>query len=408
MKEGMWKAITIISVVFLVLIGAKWSPFQNELRTILGLIGPWVSVLVGLFLIHNVLTQAVATVGDIISRIFKIILGILMFIASAVFIFPVMIGNLAMLGGLSLWMFKFHVGPIVLTIFSLLALALVYVYEGKASWTFAKAYLLVFIVIGFTIVLGGYVWDGLTNTHRIDYKLVAGFPSPDPLESIMVKAGDKLVFDAFGAVTKNGKRQSIQGDEADLLPYGGWWKRRGELTFLVGKVNAVGKIVAEEIFGEDMKSGPSTIGSIDIGPYTSGYHLSGEVTVPPGVSGRLLVGFYEFEPDTGFVRLTVRVNPADSKGAEVTRRVLGYEKPLPSKTEWRTLIRVGFGIVSALILGISFYSGGYKKEGALPSLLDGIFVVLFFFVIFLGYEWVVYEDGGARTAWKFIQTVWRR
>lgn len=402
------KAITIIGVTAIVFVGATWSPFQNEIRTILGILGPWIPALIALFLLHSALTQAVATMTDIISRVLKFVLALLMFVAAAIFIFPVMIGNLVMLGPLALWMFKFHVGPIILTILSLLAYALIALYEGRATWAFAKTYLVIFIVIGFGIVLGGYVYDGLSNTHRIDYKLVAGFPSPDPLESIKVKPGDKLTFDAFGAVWEGGVRRSIQGDEAALIPYDGWYRRKGEMMFRIANTDRRGNVISDTVLGQNLKSGPSSIASIDIGPYTSGYHLSGEAVIPDGVSGHLLVGFFGAAPNEGFVRLTVKVNQSKSQAAAIGRRLMGKEKPLPDKQETRAIIRIiGLIVLGSIVIG-GGVAGWRAKEGLLfhlPTiLLSAVIVAILLFVV----EWFAYDNGGFATLWRNFVALWRR
>lgn len=283
------------------------------------------------------------------------------------------------------------------------------VLAGRTSIKVAWGISVVLLVVGLVVALGFALdslgvfekigWSSVVN--RIDFAINTNGAVPDPIQSIMVQPGDKLTFDAVGAVTIAKTQKSIRGDSADMVPDGkGWYRYRGELIFLVGQIDATSKLTTTSILGEKIKKGVES--SVSVGAYKTGYQISGEATIPNGVSGRLLVGFFDAKPDNGFVRLKIKIHRTDLK-----ERFLAEKNPSPEKREWRIFFRViGLIAIVGILIGgpVSAYRSPQGVFFHLPTIM--LWLGMFTAVLFLGD--IMFFETGPTSLWSMVTEWWKR
>lgn len=280
----------------------------------------------------------------------------------------------------------------------------------KIAWGIMVALLLMGLTGAVVFALASLgVWEQIgvaTQTHRVKFQFNAGFYTPDPIESVEVRAGDRIVFDAFGSVKEVGAPmpRSIRGN-GQLLTHGEWYRQHGELMFRIAHYEA-GALVSHPVLIEKFKTGPSA--AMKGGPYAMGYHMSGEARVPQGVSGRLLIDFYRANVADAFVKLSVKILPEKSAAETLGKRILAKEKPLPDKQESRAILNiVGVVLLASILIG-GGVAGWRAKEGLLfhlPTIvISAIIVVIALYTI----QWFAYDNGGFTTLWKNFVALWKR
>jgi|GEM_PF-2711071 hypothetical protein len=393
-----WALVALFAIFW---IGSAWSPFLPEVKRFLNRMQPWMLMMIALILMGGLTHDFFNHVLSIGKAIWRGALAVLMLIASIVFIVPVGIANTFLLGPLSSWLWKYKVDSMVVLILSMIAVSIIFWYEGNLSYTFMKKLLIGFIVMGFAQILGGYAYDALSNTRRLVFtvKPPSGsypyYSRPDPVESVVLKKGDRVVYNASGVVDD----KSIVGDISSLLPYGDWYHPQGEMVFGI-----VGRSAVSWIFGTEVQSGPTEILETDITGFV-GYNMSGEFTAPE--MGRLILGFFDYNPTMGSVRLTIRINPERSLVGRTKNRLTGESKLLTA-AEMAWLIR---GVILLVVVGMlinSVATGGYSEEGHLANLTGTILRCGVLVLCLMFFEWIFYDRGGIKTALGVIKNVFSR
>jgi hypothetical protein len=158
------------------------------------------------------------------------------------------------------------------------------------------------------------------------------------------------------------------------------------------------------IFGTEVQSGPTEILETDITGFV-GYNMSGEFTAPE--MGRLILGFFDYNPTMGSVRLTIRINPERSLVGRTKNRLTGESKLLTA-AEMAWLIR---GVILLVVVGMlinSVATGGYSEEGHLANLTGTILRCGVLVLCLMFFEWIFYDRGGIKTALGVIKNVFSR
>ncbi len=275
----------------------------------------------------------------------------------------------------------------------------------KIAWGITVALLLVGLVASVWYALDSFeIFEqiGLSGVKRITFRIAKnGFPAPDPLESVSVRAGDKIFVDAFGIIQQKGVRQSLRGDTNNALPEDGWYRYSGEMVLVVANTDGSGKLVHVPILLNGIKSGAEQKTSF-LG-FKTAYRMTGDGVVPNKVAGRILVGFYKVTPDGGFVRMSLKIQ----RGPGTKERLLGQEKPMPEKNEWRIFFRVlGLIALAALVIGgpISAYRSPQGVFFHLPTIV--LYVGIATLMLFVG-DSILFESAPT-SFWNQIVAWWKK
>lgn len=291
------------------LLGATgYFPWYSEIGKLIGQLGPYLPLLVGLGLLAWAAKDIMQGIKDLLSTIFKFVGSVLFLLVFLVMIVPVMAADTFLLGSLSHWMWKYQFGTLVLIALSAAGIGILLWKDGKLTSEFSIKYLTFFAVLGAVSIVVGWSQDYFSGVERLNVKVVKGTTFLEPAASIKLKGGDHVVIKAFGWVTAGGKDYPPQGDIRDLTSFGDWWRPVGEMQLLVLLKRGQ---PAVEVPLENIKSGAETVGGFDL--YRDfGYYIEAEATVPEKAVGYLDVGWFDLpsgQPDSGFVRLTIQVNP---------------------------------------------------------------------------------------------------
>ncbi|OGZ35478.1 MAG: hypothetical protein A3A94_00900 [Candidatus Portnoybacteria bacterium RIFCSPLOWO2_01_FULL_43_11] len=260
---------------------------------------------------------------------------------SLLFIGPILLlDSVVLLGPLSNFLWRHQPAIGVAVALSAIALSLL----GGVTRETAKKLLSFAIILGIGIVVGSYVVDWYTATHRFIIKVENGGVYLDPFDSVQLKEGDKIRFAASGrykgeVIDPTGKKtetfkKSPKGNITDIGDFVGLGESRprGEMYF---EING-NKIV--------LRNGQ-----------TKTVDFEGRVTIPAGVNGKLTVNFND-DPSLmkeGTMRLKLLIN---TKGIG---EQLGDE--ISGDSAWATGLKMGWDI---------------------PIAIGGI--LLFFFIVNLG------------------------
>ena len=233
--------------------------------------------------------------------------GVLFLLVFLVMIVPVMAADTFLLGSLSHWMWKYQVGTLAVVALSAAAIGILLWKDGKLTSEFSIKYLAFFAVLGAASIVVGWSQDYFGGVQRLGVEVAKGTTFIEPAASIKLKGGDHIVVKAFGRVTVGGKDYPPQGDTRRPIQFGDWYRPTGEMQILVWKAGQP----AVEVPLENIKSGAETVGGFDL-YHDVGYYIEAEATVSEKAFGYLDVGWFNLpagQPDSGFVRLTIQVNP---------------------------------------------------------------------------------------------------
>ncbi len=302
--NGYWLTV-IMAALILGAIGR--FPWYAEVGQAIRQLAPYLPLILAMWLLSGVLKDVIQGVKDFFTIRFKFVGGVLFLLVFLVMIVPVMAADTFLLGPLSHWMWKYQFGTLAVVALSAAAIGILLWKDGKLTSGFSIKYLTFFAVLGVVSIVVGWSQDYFGGVERLDVEVVNGTTYLDPAASIKLKGGDHVVVKAFGRVTAGGKDYPPQGDIRHLIQFGDWYRPTGEMQILVGKQGQP----AVEAPLENIKTGAETVGGFDL-YHDVGYYIEAEATVPEKAVGYLDVGWFGLptgQPDSGFVRLTIQVNP---------------------------------------------------------------------------------------------------
>lgn len=329
------------NLIILAIIAFAWygfglpAPFGAEIRTLVGAISPWAPLLLALYFVKDAVSDILRGVWTWISIALKALAAIVLALLFTVSVFPIMVADTFLLGDFAQFLWKYEVGPLALIALSAFAYWAVSGFQGHGI---AQKYLAVMIAIGVASIGWGYLSGIWLNTARLTYWVNGGTVYVEPAASVWVKPGDRIAVSAFGRVVSTetvrdpatgllARIEVVSPPQGDLERLIGDEERpQGELELVVHR-RRQGTVTDRRVPLKKVQAGPSDIAGFDLGYYTGGYHLRGEAQIPAGAEGRLLIGFNSLQPSSGWVRMTVALNPHQSLVGRMTAQ-RGYQSVL--------------------------------------------------------------------------------
>lgn len=371
----MTNAPNIVTLIFIVVVLYALGvpiPFMDELRAAIAATVPYAPLLILFFLARGLIANASAGIAAVLQGVWTAFLTVFGTTVFLVFILPVMIADTFLLGPTAHWLWRNQLGPSLLVILSGFAY---WIHVKQTKW-FVETYLLLAIILGVTFVSLCYLVESVSDVYRVSFTAQPGTPVggikmyPDPATSVQVRRGDVVKFSAFGQVVKGEKTYSPKGDSEDLVPYLSWMRPRGEMEFLIypkrGEAPTPVPITITQ-------PGVTKVAGFDIGFFAGGYNVWGEATMT--ADGWLGVGFYQLDPNIGYLKTVLELNPQQTllgrlmrvewytltllwivaagilvvAGLQLQSR-LGLSKPLMTVV---TVLLIGIGIITFLAIETS-------------------------------------------------------